>query len=196
MATFAAISAASTSLVRLLNRAFTEQQPITGSNTRAVLVRTNDFRRPDTTIGTPRLSVFLYRVEFNKTVRAAWAGVGSARGLGHAPLDLSFLLTAWAENAEHEALILGRAVQALDETPSLAGPLLYPTGVWAANETVQVLPDDAAGDMVLRLFDMLPTDYRLSLTYTARVVRVDGRRADPDPPVTTVVLGERPGVEP
>jgi len=198
LATFSAIAAAALSLERLLNRAFAEQQPVPnpGPETKAVLVRTTDFENPGQSIGATALSVFLYRVEFNKTVRAAWSAVGGQRGLGHAPLDLHFLLTPWADNAEHELLILGRTVQCLEETPSLSGPLLNPTGGWAANETVQVVAEDLSVEAVMRTFDSLPTDYRLSVAYVARVVRVDGRTAEPVRPVTTLVTGAAPGVAP
>jgi hypothetical protein len=45
---------------------------------------------------------------------------------------------------------------------------------------------------VLRAFDSLPTDYRLSVAYVARVVRIDGRLATPDLPATTVIAGSIP----
>ena len=191
MASFAAISAAAKSLERLLNRAFAEEQPVSDTiKTRAVLVRTNDFDKSVVAqaIGSPALSVFLYRVEFNPTVRAAWSAAGSHRGLAHAPLDLHFLLTPWADNAEHELRVLGRAVQCLEETPSLSGPLLHPDGAWAPNESVQVVPEELSVEAVMRTFDSLPTDYRLSVAYVARVVRVDSRVPEPLRPVTAVEL--------
>jgi hypothetical protein len=189
VASFAAISAVATSLERLLNRAFVELQPISDTiKTRAVLVRTNDFDKSVVAqaIGSPALSVFLYRVEFNKMVRAAWSGVGSQRGLAHAPLDLHFLLTPWADNAEHELRVLGRAVQCLEENPSLSGPQLHPDGGWAPAEAIQFIPEELTVEAVMRTFDSLPTDYRLSVAYIARVVRVDGRAAEPPRPVTSV----------
>ena len=47
-----------------------------------------------------------------------------------------------------------------------------------------------------RTFDSLPTDYRLSVPYTARVVRIDGLIARLDPPVVTAVSGIVPEVVP
>ena len=40
----------------------------------------------------------------------------------------------------------------------------------------------------MRTFDSLPTDYRLSVAYVARVVRVDSRVPEPLRPVTAVEL--------
>jgi hypothetical protein len=186
VASFAAISATALSLERLLNRSFVDHEPIDQLNTTAVLVRTEDFSQQGAgaVIQRPALSVFLYRVEFNKTVRAAWSAAGSQRGLAHAPLDLHFLLSPWADNAEHELRILGRTVQTLETTPSLSGPLLHPDGNWAANEAVQLTPEELTVEAVMRTFESLPTDYRPSLAYIARVVRVESLVAEPLRPVT------------
>ena len=196
MAGFAGIAATGKSIERLLNAAFAEEEPVPGKKTRAVLVRTSDFEETNaaTNIGSPALSVFLYRVDSNKVMRAAWSAVGSLDGVPHFAVDLHFLLTPWADNAEFEQRILGKAMQCLETTPQLSGPLLHPSANWAANETVQVVSEDIPPEAMLRAFDSLPTDYRLSVSYVARVVRIDGREATPTPPATTVVAGAVPTV--
>ena len=196
MAGFAGIAATGKSIERLLNAAFAEEEPVPGKKTRAVLVRTSDFEETNaaTNIGSPALSVFLYRVDSNKVMRAAWSAVGSQDGVPHFAVDLHFLLTPWADNAEFEQRILGKAMQCLETTPQLSGPLLHPSADWAANETVQVVSEDIPPEAMLRAFDSLPTDYRLSVAYVARVVRIDGREATPTPPATTVVAGAVPTI--
>ncbi len=96
MAGFRGVAAVGKSLEGLLNGAFADLQPIGAATpTRAVLVRTDDL---DLAAGTlivfPALSILLYRVDFNKTMRASWSALGSVDGLSHLPLDLHFLLTA------------------------------------------------------------------------------------------------------
>ena len=196
MAGFAGIAATGKSIERLLNAAFADEEPVPGKKTRAVLVRTSDFEETNaaTNIGSPALSVFLYRVDSNKVMRAAWSAVSSQDGVPHFAVDLHFLLTPWADNAEFEQRILGKAMQCLETTPQLSGPLLHPSADWAANETVQVVSEDIPPEAMLRAFDSLPTDYRLSVSYVARVVRIDGREATPTPPATTVVAGAVPTV--
>ena len=196
MAGFAGIAATGKSIERLLNAAFAEEEPVPGKKTRAVLVRTSDFEETNaaTNIGSPALSVFLYRVDSNKVMRAAWSAVGSQDGVPHFAVDLHFLLTPWADNAEFEQRILGKAMQCLETTPQLSGPLLHPSADWAANETVQVVSEDIPPEAMLRAFDSLPTVYRLSVAYVARVVRIDGREATPTPPATTVVAGAVPTI--
>lgn len=195
MAGLHSIAAAGRSLERLLNQAFAEPPvPVPGRSTRAVLIRTEDFDQGNTSslIVRPALSIFLFRVDFNKTMRAAWAGVSHHDGQAHLPLDLHFLLTPWADNAEHEHAILGCAMQCLDATPILSGPLLHGSGEWATNEAVNLVLDEISTEAVMRTFDSLPTDYRISVPYIARVVRLDARRAVPAPTVSTVVTGKVP----
>lgn len=191
MAGFAAIAAAGRSIERILNAAFTAVQPIAGKVTHAVLVRTADFESTNvaTSIGSPALSIYLYRADFNKTMRASWSAVGSQDGQGHLVLDLHFLLTAWADNAEFEHRIIGRAMQVLETTPILSGPLLEGSANWAPTESVQLVLEEISTEAVMRTFDSLPTDYRLSIPYIARMVRIDSLSPVVTPPVTSLVTG-------
>jgi hypothetical protein len=198
MAGFASIAAAGQSIVRVLNLAFETDPPVEGRRTQAVLVRSADFQESQvsTAIGANALSVFLYRVDCNKVMRAAWSAVAAVNGRAHLALDLHYLLTPWSDNAQHEHRILGRAVQSLEESPILSGPLLDPGGDWALNEAIQLVMEELPTETLMRTFDSLPTDYRLSVPYIARVVRVDGRVAQPEVPVTTLVGGLVPSLEP
>lgn len=193
MTGFAALAATGRSIERLLNMAFDEQQPVPPKKTKAILVRTDDLapRSAPKVIGAPALSIYLYRVDFNKIMRAAWSAVGSVDGKGHLALDLHYLLTAWGDNAEHEHLILGRAMQALEQNPIFSGPLLYspnvPAGTepqWSTTEAVQIMLEEISTEALMRTFDSLPTDYRLTVPYIARVVRIDTRQTNAVPPVT------------
>jgi hypothetical protein len=199
MAGFRSISAAGRSLQRLLELRFRDEQPVTDANgnpvaTSVAIVRTEDLDSDNfaNLVSRPALTLFLYRVDFNKTMRAAWSGVALNDGRSHLPLDLHFLLTAWADNAENEHLILGRALQAIEDTPILAGPLLMQASDWAPNESLQLVLEDVATDALMRIFDSLPVDYRLSVPYVARVTRIDGQRVPREPAVTTAVIGGRP----
>lgn len=195
MANFNSVAAAGKSIERLLTAGFGEPPvPVQGKNCKAFLVRTEDFDQTSlsTIIVRPAISIFLYRVDYNKTMRAAWSGVTNQDRLPHLPLDLHFLLTPWGENAEAEGAILGRAIQCLDANPILSGPLLLQGGEFATNEAVHLLMDEISTEAVMRTFDSLPTDYRVSVPYIARVIRLDGRHPVPAPDVTTLVKGVMP----
>ena len=197
MANLNSISATGKSIERLLTAAFSDPPvPVSGKTTKAFLIRTEDFDQSSNSsiILRPALSIFLYRVDFNKSMRAAWSGVTYHDGVPHLPLDLHFLLTPWADNAESEHAILGRAMQCLDSTPILSGPLLHQSGEWAPNEAIQLVMEEISTEAVMRTFDSLPSDYRISVPYIARIARLDGRVAAPTPPVTTLITGKVPSL--
>lgn len=197
MADYLSIAAAARSVERLLNLAFDEDEPVPEQQTKAVLIRTDDFDSEGVgLIAPPALSIFVYRIDFNRTLRSAWSAVGSQEGRAHLPLDLYFLITPWAENADFELRILGRAMATLDANPILSGPLLDPLGRWQPGEAVQVCLADLTTEDLMRTFDSLPVDYQLSVLYVARVITLSERTATPDPAVTTLAIGSRPGATP
>ena len=205
LASFAAVEGVGKSIERLLQSCFVNDEPVAGKNTKAKLVRTEDFENKGARIPRPALSIFLYRVEINRTMRPSWAAVGSLDGRGHLPLDLHFLLTPWADNAESEYLVLGKTMECLEATPILSGPLLYeppstptppfPFARWAPNEAIQLIAEEITTEAVMRTFDSLEADYKLSVPYVARVVRVDTRVGETDKPVTSIVRGAAPSAE-
>ena len=122
-------------------------------------------------------------------MRAAWSAASERDGRAHLALDLHYLITPWGENAEEEHRILGRAMQCLETTPILTGPLLHSSGEWDDGEALQIVMEDVGADAVMRMFDSLPADYRLSVPYIARVMRLDSRVAAPPDPVITAISG-------
>jgi hypothetical protein len=54
---------------------------------------------------------------------------------------------------------------------------------------VQLVLEEISTEAIMRTFDSLPTDYRLSIPYIARMVRIDSLTAAAQTPVTTVVSG-------
>lgn len=200
MANFSGVAAVGKSLERFLSACFidpTVPAPVPGMTTKAVLARTEDFRNGGVDqISPPCLSILLYRIDYNKTMRAAWSAVGSQDGRGHLPLDLHYMLTPWASDPEFEHRIIGRTMQCLETTPILSGPLLTPAGDWAPNETIQLLLEDVPTEWVMRTFDSLPTDFKLSVPYVARITRIDSQQVFRAPDVTTVVTGAVPSAAP
>lgn len=195
MASFTGITATGKSIERLLNACFQVDKPHPTKTTKAALVSADEFG----TSGShplaqrePVLSIFLYRVDVDPSTRAGWSAVGSIDGHAHLPLDLHYLLTAWADAAEFEHQILGSTLTCLETTPILSGPLLHPASSWQPNEAVQIWSEDLATDSLMRIFDSLDASFRASLPYRARVVRLDGTVGVPPPTVTDVILGAVP----
>jgi len=196
LASYAGIAAVARSLERLLQARFQEDEPVPAKSTKALLVRTEDLKPGANVITVPSLTLFFYRLELNRHQRPGWSAVGHLDGQGHLPLDLHLLITPWGENSEDELRILGRAMEALEGTPILSGPLLHPSGNWAPSEAIQIILDEVPAESVMRVFDLLPSDYKLSAPYLARVMRVDTRPVFPDLPAATLVTGKVPEANP
>jgi uncharacterized protein DUF4255 len=191
MATSVGIAAVAKSIERLLSWRFQQDEPSTTGTTNVYLISTKDL---DSAIDGPALTIYLYRVEVNRVMRPAWAEVAYYDGRGHLPLDLHFIVTAWANDPEDEYRILGRAMECLEATPILSGPMLdsLNSATWAPGESIQVLLDEVSPDTVMRLFDLLPSKYQLSVPYLARVMQIDTRPVVPDLPVVAAKIGARP----
>lgn len=191
------------SIARLLNAAFIEDNPHPlGATTSAVLIRSEDFSvlaqgrvEESTALQPPAISVFCYRVDVNRTMRGPWSAVAHYEQRPSLPLEMHFLLTPWAENAEYELRILGRALQCLEDTPILTGPTLDPAGSWAPGDSVQVVMAELTTEELMRTFDSLPVDFKLSVPYLARVIRVEQAQATPRPEVGELRSGLRPSPE-
>lgn len=194
MGSFRSIAAVGRSIERLLQRGFDQEDPA-GGGTTATLVQTDDFAADSDAIGMPALSIFLYRVDIDRTTRSTWSAAGHYGGAGQVAVNLHYLLTPWALNADHAHRILGHAIAQLEANPILAGPTLDPLGDFAPNEEVQLVSGEITTEEIMRTFDSLPTDYRLSMPYLARVVRIESAPARPDTPATVVEVGGRPSVE-
>ena len=204
MAGFGSVAAVALSVREQLNRCFTELDEANENAFRARptarLVQTTDFSRiradAENPIRFPTLSIFVWRVDINRVTRAPWSAVAAQDGTINLPLDTHLLLTAWDSDAEAELRILGAAMQCLESRPVLAGPRLHPSGDWRPGEAIQVVNEDLVTEDVLRTFETLPTDYRLSVSYVARVARIDAPAEPTHPDVLTVVRGLVPSPVP
>ncbi|HEU0016093.1 MAG TPA: DUF4255 domain-containing protein [Longimicrobium sp.] len=121
----------------------------------------------------PAVSLWLYRVTPNLHLRNAPRRADEPEGRPPLYLDLHFLLTVWADNALAEHTLLAWSLERLHRNPVLDSSTLSPEGGWSSGDQVQLLPEDLANEDLLRIWDALQADYRLSVPYVARVVRVD-----------------------
>jgi len=186
-------------LDRRLKAAFNTDNGLFNRQPKARLVRTEQFSRA---AGTPNaiedgtVSIFCYRVDLNHTTRPPWSAVSAVTRRLHVPVDAHFLLTAWESDAEAELRLLGCALLAMESMPTLSGPLLHPVGRWEPGESVQLINEDLVAEDVLRTFETLPADFRLSISYVARVVRLDAPVERDHPDVVTAIMGISPSTAP
>jgi Pvc16 N-terminal domain len=173
MAGFEALSAAASSVTRLLNAALQEPEVQTRvPGAKAQLLRTTDFDAAVGGIQRPAVSVFVHRVDFDKVTRAAFSTSLTPDGHPYLPLEMRFLITPWAANPEAELILLGAAMLGLERRPILSNNLLDPSGKWEPNESLQIVMEEISTEAVMRMFDSLPVDYQLSVPYIARLVKI------------------------
>ncbi len=120
-----------------------------------------------------RITLYLYRITVNEHSRQR---IGAAASLAHPTplgLDLHFLMSAWAGNARDEQTVLAWAIRQLHMFPILDASSLSPEAGWGANEVIQVIPAELPTEDLMRIWDALDPPYRLSVSYIARLVRLD-----------------------
>ena len=137
------------------------------------------------------VTLFLYRVTMNEHLR----NLQRRNDLGgeQFPLsvDLHYLLTVWGGTPLVEQAILAWVMQQLNQRPLLDLSALSPDADWSPADYVQVIPAELSTEDMMRIWDALEPPYRLSVSYVARVVRIDAERT----PDTRRVLATRFAVE-
>jgi len=127
-----------------------------------------------------RLTLYLYRVTINEHSRQARpATAPHARSLPLG-LDLHLLLTVWAGNALDEHIMLAWAMRQLHLFPILDASFLSPEAGWGRDEVIQLIPAELPTEDMMRIWDALDPAFRLSVSYTARLVRLDPDSLEPD----------------
>lgn len=100
------------------------------------------------------------------------------------PLDVYYLLSAWAKKPEIQHYILAWAMRTLEDTPTLSAPLLNgfdPTNrPFADDETVDLVYDPVSIQDMLNIWEVGKPALQPSVSYVARVVPIDSQSTEPD----------------
>jgi hypothetical protein len=120
------------------------------------------------------LSLYLYRVTMNEHLRGARRTPDVLSSNHPLSVDLHYLLTIWADDAPAEQIILAWAMRQLQQHPILDSSSLSTEAEWGPGEYIQLIPSELSTEDVMRIWDALEPSYRLSVSYIARVVRIDG----------------------
>ena len=122
------------------------------------------------------LSLYLYRVTMNEHFRNTKRIVDTTRENTPLSVDLHYLITVWYKRAFPEHTVLAWAMRQLQQHPVLDRSSLSPEADWGAGEFIQVIPAELSTEDIMRIWDALEPPYRLSVSYIARVVRIDPER--------------------
>lgn len=180
LATYHAISAIGQAVVSLLKSA---RPAIEFPNIDVKLFQARDVQNVGDWEG---LSLFLYRVTVSGSRRQmpATIGPGGRPYKRPLPLDLYYLLTAWAKTAEMQHLLLSWAMRTIEDSPSLPPSLLnshFPNDrPFRGDETVEMLHDALSVQDLNNIWEILGKhNVQISASYVARVVPIDSRLQEP-----------------
>jgi hypothetical protein len=175
MADHRAIAAVSEALVYLLESQY-RPEDFDGNQLQFRVYLAKDFAQPMDA----GVSCFLYRIYVNGTQRAP-SGRTSPDGQQYRPqlpLDLHFLLTAWAKDASLQHTIAGWMMRLLEDMPSLPAGLLNHriAGVFHPAETVEAGVTELTTEELFRIWEVIVNNvYQISVPYVARNVRIESR---------------------
>ena len=147
------------------------------------LVSSTEIATEETTTLDQMITLFLHRITMNDQFRYAshLQDVNDRQPVLF--LDLHYLITYWGKEAQAEQKLLAWVMQQLQSYPILDKSILTTDAQWGTTETVQLIPSDISLEDILRIWDALGPKYRLSISYIARVVRIDRQITGTELPV-------------
>jgi Pvc16 N-terminal domain len=174
VAGYQAIGSVAEAVARLLDQSW-DLSVLGGLEPQFEVYQGKDFSTPMDT----GISVFVYQVGVDKVQRTLPPAEPTHRR--PLPITIALLLTAWGQDASTEHTLLGWAMRALADTPTLSPGFLNAStpGVFLPRETVELLPAELTNDEVFQLWQVLSGDLQLSVPYLARVVRLESRLHQP-----------------
>jgi Pvc16 N-terminal domain len=185
MADYTAIYSVGNSIAQFLGNSFPPELIKQFPTVKFRLVSSSQIAVEDTTNLDNEVTVFLHRITFNENFRSATQIQDEPNKKAVLYLDLHYLITYWGTDPQAEQTILGWTMLQLQSTPILDKSILAPASIWDTTESIQLVPADLSLEDILRIWDALGPKYRLSISYIARVVRIDTSAASGGPVVAT-----------
>jgi len=173
MATYAAIAATCETVVRLL-RSNCNPSMFNGAILDFQVYVAHDFSTPMQ----EGVSVFLYRIYQNGTSRTPAGRLlpDGSRQSTKLPVDLHFLMTAWAQKASLQNQIAGWMMRVMEDNPTLPASLLNAAepGVFRSDEGVDITLTELSVEDMFRVWEvMIGHVYQLSVPYQARMIEIE-----------------------
>jgi hypothetical protein len=131
------------------------------------------------------LTLFLFRITQNEHLRSRTTPGDPPGSNPPLSIDLHYLMSAWADNPLSEQTVLAWAMREIQMHPVLDSSSLSPEANWGAADMVQLIPAELSNDDLFRIWDLLQPKYHLSVSYIARVIRIDTDLESGRPAVAT-----------
>lgn len=176
MANYLAIAAVAKTLLRLIEEQCPREE-FSGTPS-FVIYSSHDFNTPAVTEG---FSLMLYRVTVNTVLRnqPPRRGPDGVKRRPSLPLDLSFMLTPWATEAERQLRLMGWAIRFLEDNTVIPASVLNQSlsrrerPAFDPDEAVEIFCDPPAIADYLGLWDKFKTKWQTSVTYSVRMVMIE-----------------------
>jgi hypothetical protein len=171
MATFQAIAATGQAMLGLLADAVPRPE---FANARFELYQIGDFGNAME----EGISLYLYRIAVNGTIRnrPPITGPDGRRHRPPIPLDLHYVLSAWARSAVKQQRLLGWTIRMFEDVPILPTGLLNNYGpepeIFHPGETVEIILESLTLQDLNNLWSATKTLPPLSVGYVARMVGI------------------------
>ncbi|HEY1902786.1 MAG TPA: DUF4255 domain-containing protein [Terracidiphilus sp.] len=184
MASTSAISATTEAVIRLLRSSYNPANFNNAALDFQVYVAFNFLTPMDEGV-----SLLLYRIYQDGSPRTPAGRIqpNGQRGRTKLPLELHFMLTAWAKQASLQHEIAGWMMRTMEDNPIFPASLLnsYKPDVFFPEETVEVSLSQLSIEDMFNIWDVIIRhDYQLSVPYVARVLFLESSLATYDnPPV-------------
>jgi hypothetical protein len=129
------------------------------------------------------VSLLLYRIYHNTSMGSTPGRLLSKGGRTRSqlPIDLHFLLTAWAKTASRQHEIAGWMMRVMEDNATLPASLLnaYQPDVFRPDEALEVSLADLTTEDLFRIWEvMINHVYQLSVPYAARLVQLESAQID------------------
>jgi hypothetical protein len=131
------------------------------------------------------ISIYLHRVGYNMTRRnlPPRTQLNGDRFKPSVPLDLHFLVSAWAKTAEQQWALLAWAIRAIEDAPVLPAGLLNqnagsdpdgtPRNVFREDESVELVGETLSLQDVVNIWEIARHNQQPSVSIVARSVLID-----------------------
>jgi hypothetical protein len=166
MANLFAIHSVGSSLMTYLRNAYPE--PLRTDHPCAFRVISSG-EMEDTEDFTTAVTLYLYRVTMDEHLRN-YPMHNPARPLS---LNLHYLIAVWADSALAEHTIMAWVMSELNQHAILDRATLSSEAGWLPDDQVHLVPSELSTEDLMSIWDTLAPNYRLSVSYIARVVRID-----------------------
>jgi hypothetical protein len=165
MASVRAIEAVGEGIARHLRRAW-DLGPLASLSCDFKLVGTKDMKALQDNSAT--CGIYLYRVTHNEYTR----NCPQVAALRPAVVDLHYLFGVWHDTASREHSVLGWLLRELSRYPVLDAGMLLAGGAFVTADRLQFVPAELSLDDTAKLWQLLNTQFRPSLTYIVRNVQI------------------------